>query len=107
MAEIGSWNGHSFTVSPTLIRGFTGLTIKGSSETEDKTSNSQKYVSRKKQQTIRNNADGGTERNDGMRCEERSAEICGRSSMRCKQLFLSERQKADQLQADADRSQHQ
>lgn len=47
MAEIGSWNGHSFTVSPTLIRGFTGLTIKGSSETEDKTSNSQKYVSRK------------------------------------------------------------
>lgn len=47
MAEIGSWNGHSFVVSPTLIRGFTGLTIKGSSETEDKTSNSQKYVSRK------------------------------------------------------------
>lgn len=47
MAEIGSWNGHSFTVSPTLIRGFTGLTIKGSSETEDKTSSSQKYVARK------------------------------------------------------------
>lgn len=47
MAEISSWNGHSFTVSPKLIRGFTGLTIKGSSETEDKTSDGQKYVSRK------------------------------------------------------------
>lgn len=47
MAEIASWNGHTFTVSPTLIRGFTGLTIKGSSETEDKTSDSQKYVSLK------------------------------------------------------------
>lgn len=45
MAEIASWNGHSFTVSPKLIRGFTGLTIKGSSETEDKTSGGQKYVS--------------------------------------------------------------
>lgn len=47
MAEIASWNGHSFAVSPKLIRGFTGLTIKGSSETEDKTSDGQKYVSRK------------------------------------------------------------
>lgn len=47
MAEIASWNGHSFTVSPKLIRGFTGLTIKGSSETKDKTSDGQKYVSRK------------------------------------------------------------
>ena len=47
MAEIASWNGHSFTVSPKLIRGFTGLTIRGSSETEDKTSDGQKYVSRK------------------------------------------------------------
>lgn len=47
MAEIASWNRHSFTVSPKLIRGFTGLTIKGSSETEDKTSDGQKYVSRK------------------------------------------------------------
>lgn len=47
MAEIGSWKGHTFTVTPTLIRSFTGLTIKGSSETEDKTSSSQKYVSRK------------------------------------------------------------
>lgn len=47
MAEIASWNGHSFTVSPKLIRGFTGLTIKGGSETKDKTSSNQKYVSRK------------------------------------------------------------
>ena len=47
MAEIAFWNGHLFTVSPKLIRGFTGLTIKGSSETEDKTSDGQKYVSRK------------------------------------------------------------
>lgn len=47
MAEIASWNGHSFTVSSNLIRGFTGLTIKGSSETENKTSSSQNYVSRK------------------------------------------------------------
>ena len=47
MAEIASWNGHSFTVSPKLIRGFTGLTIKGSSETEEKSSDGQKYVSRK------------------------------------------------------------
>ena len=47
MAEIASWNGHSFTVSPKLIRGFTGLTSKGSSETEDKTSDGPKYVSRK------------------------------------------------------------
>lgn len=47
MAEIASWNGHSFVVSPTVIRGFTGLTIKGGSETEDKTSGGDKYVSRK------------------------------------------------------------
>lgn len=47
MAEIGRWNGHKFEVSPSLIRGFTGLQIKGSSETEDKESGNQKYVSRK------------------------------------------------------------
>ena len=47
MAEIASWNGHSFTVSPKLIRGFTGLTIRGSSETENKSSGGQNYVSRK------------------------------------------------------------
>lgn len=47
MAEIGAWNGHQFIVSPTLIRGFTGLSIKGWSETEDMESGGQKYVSRK------------------------------------------------------------
>lgn len=47
MAEIGRWNGHKFEVSSSLIRSFTGLQIKGSSETEDKESGNQKYVSRK------------------------------------------------------------
>ena len=47
MAEIGRWNGHFFEVSPDVIRGFTGLQIKGSSETEDKTKDKQKYVTRK------------------------------------------------------------
>lgn len=48
MAEIGRWNGHKFEVSSSVIRGFTNLEIKGSSETEDKESGNQKYVSRKK-----------------------------------------------------------
>ena len=48
MAEIGRWNGHKFEVSSSLIRSFTGLQIKGSSETEDKEDGNQKYVSRKK-----------------------------------------------------------
>lgn len=47
MAEIGSWNGHRFVVSPTLIQSFSDLSIKGSSETEEKTGNGEKYVSRK------------------------------------------------------------
>jgi len=47
MAEIGRWGGHKFIVSPTLIRGFSGLEIKGSSETEEKKSGSEKYVKRK------------------------------------------------------------
>ncbi len=47
MAEIARWNGHKFEVGSGLIRGFTGLSIKGSSETEDKTSDNQKYVTRK------------------------------------------------------------
>lgn len=47
MAEIARWNGHKFEVGSGLIRGFTGLSVKGSSETEDKTSDKQKYVSRK------------------------------------------------------------
>lgn len=47
MAEIGRWNGYVFEVSPSVIRGFTGLKIKGSSETEEKKSSKQKYVKRK------------------------------------------------------------
>lgn len=47
MAETGNWNGHVFTVSPSLIRGFTGLTIKGASETSTKTSSKQQYLARK------------------------------------------------------------
>ena len=47
MAEIGKWNRHTFIVSPTLIRSFNGLTLKGSSETGEKTSGSQRDVTRK------------------------------------------------------------
>ena len=47
MAEIGRWHNHKFEVSPSLIRGFTGLQIKGSSETEDKEINQEKFASRK------------------------------------------------------------
>ena len=47
MPEVGKWNSHTFVVSPNVIRSFTGLTIKGSSETEDKETGGQKYVSRK------------------------------------------------------------
>lgn len=46
MALMGSWNGFDFEVSPTAVRSFTGLTIKGGSETEDKVSSKQKYVKR-------------------------------------------------------------
>ena len=46
-AGSGKWNSHTFVVSPNVIRSFTGLTIKGSSETEDKETGGQKYVSRK------------------------------------------------------------
>lgn len=50
MAEIGRWNGHRFEVSSNRIRGFHSLTLKGASETEDKTASGQKYVSRKNAQ---------------------------------------------------------
>ena len=46
MAEIGSWNGFIFEVSPTRVRGFKGLTIRGGSETEEKVSGKYKYVER-------------------------------------------------------------
>ncbi len=47
MGEIARWNGHKFEVSSNVIRSFTGLSIKGSSETKDKKSSNQKYVERK------------------------------------------------------------
>lgn len=47
MAKVAKWNNHTFEVSPGLIRGFTGLQIKGSSETEDKEINKEKFVTRK------------------------------------------------------------
>ena len=47
MAEIGRWGGQKFEVKSGHVQGFTGLSIKGSSETEDKESGSEKYVSRK------------------------------------------------------------
>ena len=45
--EIGRWGGRKFVVQSNLIRGFTGLTIKGSTETKDKTTDKQKFVERK------------------------------------------------------------
>lgn len=45
--ETGRWNGNKFTVSSKLIRGFDGLQIKGSNETEDKKKNGQLYSARK------------------------------------------------------------
>ena len=47
MSQIGSWNGIIFEVSPNIIRGYTGLTIEGGSETEDKVSDKYAYVKRK------------------------------------------------------------
>lgn len=45
--EMGRWNGHKFIVSPTLIRSFSDLQIKGSCELKDKKNSKQGYVSRK------------------------------------------------------------
>lgn len=45
--ETGRWNGHKFTVSPTLIYSFNKLKIKGSSELLGKDDSEQGYVSRK------------------------------------------------------------
>ena len=47
MATIANWNGHTFEVSPHLIRGFTDMSIKAGCETTDKNSGKQKYVERK------------------------------------------------------------
>lgn len=47
MAETGKWYKHTFEVSESVIRGFSGLQIKSSSETEEKNAKKQKYVVRK------------------------------------------------------------
>lgn len=44
MAEMGRWNGHIFEVSPSVIRSWSGLTIKGSNKTSDKTKKKEKYI---------------------------------------------------------------
>lgn len=48
MGETARWGGHIFEVSSKKIQGIKGLSIKGSSETENETSSSQDYVTRKK-----------------------------------------------------------
>lgn len=45
--EVARWGGHKFVVSPNLVRGFSGLQIKASSELKDKKNSSQGVVSRK------------------------------------------------------------
>lgn len=47
MAEMGAWNGKKFLVSPNLIRSFTGLSIRGSSSTEEADAGGETYVTRK------------------------------------------------------------
>jgi hypothetical protein len=47
VAEIGSWNGHVFEVSPGVIHGVTGIKVSTGSETETKKSDKQQYVKRK------------------------------------------------------------
>lgn len=44
---MGNWNGHTFVVSPSLIRGYTDLSIEGGCETTTKNSDKQKYEERK------------------------------------------------------------
>ena len=47
MGQIGSWNGIVFEVSPNVVRGYTGLSIEGGSQTEEKVSDKYAYVQRK------------------------------------------------------------
>lgn len=47
MGVIGRWGGYTFEVSPSVVRSFTEMSIKGSSDTEDKESGGEKYVARK------------------------------------------------------------
>ena len=46
--EKGRWGGHVFIVSSKLIRGFSDMSIEGSSETEEKEKKEQKHVTRKR-----------------------------------------------------------
>lgn len=46
--EVARWKNHKFEVSSNKIQGIKGFSLKGSSETENKTSSSQDYVTRKK-----------------------------------------------------------
>lgn len=50
MPTIAWWNNHRFEISPSVIRGFTGLTVKGSCETTDKTAGQEKYLTFKNTQ---------------------------------------------------------
>lgn len=45
--QIASWGSHTFEVGPGLIRSFTGLTVRGGAEVDEKVSSNQKYVERK------------------------------------------------------------
>jgi len=47
VGQIANWNGFVFEVSPNVVRGYTGLTIEGGSQTEDKVSDNYAYVKRK------------------------------------------------------------
>ena len=52
MAELARWNEHIFEVSPTVLRSFTNLSVKGSAETEDVTKSKEKYVKYKNNNPI-------------------------------------------------------
>ena len=45
--EVARWGGHTFEVSPEVIRSFDKLTVKGGSDTDDKIQSKQKYLTRK------------------------------------------------------------
>lgn len=47
MADIARWGGHTFTVAPGRVLSFRDFTLKGHSETEEKSTSGQKYVKRK------------------------------------------------------------
>ena len=101
---IGNWNGYTFEVSSKLIRGFNGLSIKGSCETKDKKSGKQKYVTRKAAQpaeislTVQLNALTGVTdvRSEGMKLIKASRDgtsayfYIGRSKLvPCKVMLVS------------------